>query len=188
MDYETLASGISVPSGPCALVAESFSGPIGIRLAARHPQIEALVLVASFAHSPIRMGRMIARLLPRRWVPVPPAFALRFGLLGKGADDADVHTLRQAIQSAGAEQLAHRLRSVLSVDVRKEWKELRDIRLLYIAGSHDRLVRRRTWLSLKALQPGMRVEVLNAPHLVLQRQPRKAASLISTFLLGGAAG
>jgi len=55
-DYESLSSSLAVrlrQLAPCHLVAESFSGPLGILLAFRHPDIVArLTLVASFASSP----------------------------------------------------------------------------------------------------------------------------------------
>src|SRR4051794_30694541 len=53
LDYDALLARIAIPSGPFVVVAESFSGPIGIALAAaRHASMRALVLAGSFARSP----------------------------------------------------------------------------------------------------------------------------------------
>src|ERR1700679_4387919 len=53
LGYEQLLAEVDVPSGPFAIVAESFSGPLGILLAARYAErVRALVLVATFARSP----------------------------------------------------------------------------------------------------------------------------------------
>jgi pimeloyl-ACP methyl ester carboxylesterase len=55
-DYESLSCALASrlrDYAPCHLVAESFSGPVGIRIASRHPDIvNGLTLVASFASSP----------------------------------------------------------------------------------------------------------------------------------------
>lgn len=41
-DYESLAASVAErirPMGPCHLIAESFSGPLAIRIAQRHPEL-----------------------------------------------------------------------------------------------------------------------------------------------------
>src|SRR5258706_2862593 len=53
LTYGELGAQIALPRGPFVLVAESFSGPIAIALAAsRPPGLVGLVLAASFARSP----------------------------------------------------------------------------------------------------------------------------------------
>ena len=69
LGYDALAERITIPSEPFAIVAESFSGPIGITLAARNlTHLRALVLVASFAQSPIAVPDVLGRFLPDRLV------------------------------------------------------------------------------------------------------------------------
>ena len=51
----------------CVLIAESFSGPIALAVAARHPgKIRCLVLCATFAVSPFRTLLRGSRFVPKR--------------------------------------------------------------------------------------------------------------------------
>src|SRR5688572_33390024 len=65
---------IALPDGPFGIVAESFSGPIAIELAARHPErVSHLALAATFVRTPSSVR--LARLLPAAFFDVvPPAF------------------------------------------------------------------------------------------------------------------
>ncbi|MCA9686896.1 MAG: alpha/beta hydrolase, partial [Myxococcales bacterium] len=64
------------------VIAESFSGPLAIRLAADPPPgLRALVLVATFARPPApRLATRLFRVLP----PVPPRIGVRMLLTGRG--------------------------------------------------------------------------------------------------------
>ena len=91
LGYVDLERGIGLPDGPFAIVAESFSGPICVRLTARHPdRVRGVVLVASFVRSPApilaRLGALIAPLLGG----TAPAFALRWWLLGGDATKSEI--------------------------------------------------------------------------------------------------
>src|SRR5687768_14314159 len=56
-----------LPRGrPFVLAAESFAGPLAILLAARRPPgLQAVVLAASFARTPVNGGRAMAALMER---------------------------------------------------------------------------------------------------------------------------
>jgi pimeloyl-ACP methyl ester carboxylesterase len=56
---------------------------------------------------------------------------------------------------------------------------------LYLAGRRDRMLSAGTGTvtELRRLRPDMQTRVLDAPHLVLQRAPAAAATLINGFLL-----
>ncbi|MEK9138958.1 MAG: alpha/beta fold hydrolase [Bacteroidota bacterium] len=182
--YDQLLGEIPVPAGPFAIVAESFSGPLGIRLAAKHPeQLRALVLVATFVRNPSTVAGWMQALLGRRLFQMRlPDVALRLGLLGMDAGDDEVSDLRAALLSVEPAVLAGRLREIISVDVSHEFAT-GTVPLLYIAGRHDRLVGTSVMSKMKRVRPDMETHVLNAPHLVLQRRPVEAAQLISEFLL-----
>jgi pimeloyl-ACP methyl ester carboxylesterase len=83
LGYNDLLAELEVPSGPFAIVAESFSGPLGILLASKHPmQVTGLVLVASFVRNPSPLARIAAALGRRFFRARPPSLALRWALLG----------------------------------------------------------------------------------------------------------
>ena len=108
LGYAGLIQEIPIPHGPFAIVAESFSGPLGIRLATQHRErVRALVLVATFVRNPspllLMLGTLLAPLLFRR---PPPAFAIRWALLGKDATAPEIAELRAVLRTVPREVLA----------------------------------------------------------------------------------
>lgn len=172
-----------LPSEPFALLGESFSGPLALRLAARgSPHLRAVILVASFIQSPVAWPRMLHVLAREAFFRVPPpGFAIRHWMVGKDASPALVTSVREAIDMVEPKVIAARVREVLRVDAREALLAIR-VPLLYLAGGRDRLVSPDLATSLQRLSPGMEVSVLDAPHLVLQRRPQEAVEVIARFL------
>lgn len=180
--YDELLGEIPVPEGPFAIVAESFSGPLGVRLASRYPtQVRALVLVASFVRRPSTVARWMGALGPGLFRARLPDVALRFGLLGMDASDDDVSRLRSALASVDGAVLSTRLRELGSVDVSGQFAAS-GVPISYVAGRGDRMVGAGVMTQLRSLRPDMETRVLEAPHLVLQRRPIEAGRLISEFI------
>ena len=186
LGYDELVDRVraGLPDAPCVLVAESFSGPLAVRVAAEQGRgrIQALVLCATFLRSPLPVGvswlRVLARAPLLRWRPEP---LLRHLLLDRGADLALVSELRAAVDAVQPQVLAHRLRQVLRVDVRAAAARL-DLPLLHLAAARDRLLGRRCARLLRALVPhGTHLE-LDGPHLLLQAQPEAAAVRVLEWL------
>jgi pimeloyl-[acyl-carrier protein] methyl ester esterase len=184
LGYGELLERIEVPVGPFSIIAESFSGPLGVLLASKNRgSVRALVLVSTFARSPRPLlARLGASLGPALFRWRPPDIALRWALLGMDAGDTDVRDARAAIESVAPSVLAHRLREVSHVDVSNEFASIA-APMLYLAGASDRLVGSSVRRGLGALRPDMQMYVLEAPHLVLQRDAGLAASIINEFLL-----
>ena len=106
LGYDTLTDRIDLPNQPFALVAESFSGPIGIRLAAR---------------------------------------------------------------------------AILAVDVMEAFAS-NQVPTLYVRGRRDRLVPPRVGDQLARVRTDLEMVDIHAPHLVLQSEPDRAASIIADFV------
>jgi pimeloyl-ACP methyl ester carboxylesterase len=186
LDLDALAAYAAsrVPAGKrYAIVAESFSGPVALRLArAAPPSLFAVVLVGSFVSPPIgwvlRVGlRLIADVVARQLLRLsaPTAYLLTGG-------DQPLATQVQA--SAAAVQprvIASRLRMLTHVDARRDLA-LCPVPLLYLAGQSDRLVARSHAREIERLKAGVTVRELPAPHLMLQTQPRLAAQEIASWL------
>jgi len=171
-------------SAPCALLGESFSGPLSILLAARHPEsVRALVLVGTFVRSPIPAPPFVrARVGPALFRRRPPAWLVRAALFGD-ASPAQVARFQDCMASIDPAVLARRLQEVMRVDVREAFARLR-IPIIYLAGRRDRLVRGWNVAAMQKLQPAMRVVSLDAPHLIAQRRPAESAAAIGEFLSG----
>jgi pimeloyl-[acyl-carrier protein] methyl ester esterase len=165
--------------GPTVLVAESFSGPIAMRLAAApDATIRGVVLVATFARPP---APRILSLLTTLGVfhMEPPRFALRALLLGRDAPAELVDELRAAIASVAPKVLAHRLRRILTESSGVALGKIR-VPVMLVLPEHDRLVRSYQGIIEEARDA--RVEWVAGPHLVLQRCPEVCARLVTDFV------
>lgn len=166
------------------LVAESFSGALAIEhAAARPPGLRGLVLVASFARNPLPRGMRWAAYCARSWMlpwPPPDSWVRRL-LLGSGAPEARLMELRAALRSVERAVIADRIRQLARVDVIDPLLRIA-VPVLYLAGRRDRLVGPRGLRPIVRARPEVPIEVLDAPHLVLQTRPIEAVGAIRRFL------
>ncbi len=173
-----------LPRGRFVLVAESFSGPIAVRLAAeRPPGLEALVLAATFLHAPLNpVLHPIRGLVGARLFGFPmPAAVVRWFMAGNDAPDALVREVQRAVAAVSPEVLAHRSAEALRVDVRAELARV-DVPLLLVAPTRDRLIRTDVADEVIAIRPETEVALVEAPHMVLQRCPHASLARIEEFL------
>lgn len=169
-----------LPEEPCVLLGESFSGPIAVGLASRNPRrVAGLILASSFVRHP--WPRWLAGgvlPLPSAWLP---RWLLQAALLGAAPATMLAAPLGATIGKVAATVLATRLRAVLRVDVRAELRGTH-CPLLCLHGRHDRLVPPRLLQHVREARPDARVELLDAPHMLLETQPDVAAQAIEAFM------
>jgi pimeloyl-[acyl-carrier protein] methyl ester esterase len=171
-------------SPPFVLMAESFSTPLAILIAAENPSnLRGLILCAGFASSPVRGAKrwlpaMLAPMLMR--APLPEA-AIRSWLLGWDAPREMLKTAREVIASVKPAVRSARLQEVLKCDVRAELRKIA-VPMLYLQARHDRLVGPHCLKEMRNIRPGIRAVVVDSPHFVLQREPQKAAEIVAEFL------
>jgi pimeloyl-[acyl-carrier protein] methyl ester esterase len=167
---------------PFILLGESFSGPVAVRLAALRPAgLVGLVLVATFLrYPPTAAGllRIVTRDLVFR-IP-PPAPLLRLMLVGMDVPASLVSAVRSAIRRVAPGVMASRMRAVLAADVRAEAAGLQ-VPVLYLRGTHDRLVGGWAVKQIRAACPDADVRTFSAAHLVLQQHPEEAAAALVSF-------
>lgn len=165
------------------LLAESFSGPIAVELAATNPpRLRALLLCASFVSNPAPLPQRLSFLVRKPAFGFhPPEFFIRRYLLGGHAPASLSESLRQALGCVSPEVLAYRVRCVMRVDVRDELQACR-MPILYLAAKRDKLVRRRSLTLIQAIKPGVEVVEVEGPHLLLQREPERCAEVIDQFV------
>lgn len=166
-----------LPTERCWLIAESFSGPLALRLAARG-LVAGLVLSATFVRSPVpeALRRMPVDALVR---VTPPRAAIRLALTG--GDDALAQAVIREVERLPKPVLAARLRALQTVDVTHLLPAIR-VPILYLQATRDRVVPSRCADELTALRPDARVVRIDAPHLVLQTSPVEAWSAIERFV------
>ena len=125
---------------PFVVLAESFSGPVAISLAASKPTgLLGLILCASFARYPrpsLRYLIPIAGLLPKSWIP---NHVINFFFLGRFSTRPVADDLHSVIMKMDKAVLLQRLRLTAIVDVVAEVDRI-NVPLLYMAATEDRLV------------------------------------------------
>ena len=170
---------------PVVVVAESFSGPLAVRIAALFPEaVKALVLCNSFVAPP---RSTLLRAIP--WSVLfsftPPAFIVRHFFVGSGASAELVGSVQAAVREPAAQVLSARLGSILSENCTSLLGKINH-RILYLRGAGDRLVSSESAKLVLRTAKQAEVVTIPGPHLLLQRSPRESWEAITRFLGGPA--
>jgi len=172
-DYQSLCEWLDnelAKGGKRILIAESFSGPLAIRLANKRPdEIAGIVLAATFCDTPLNPGFALLPLRPLFMVK-PPRKALRHFLIGDDASEANVAKLRAVIQSIPASALSKRVRTVLQL-MEQDNPQLPDLPMLILQASNDNLIPWEAQRKLEACYPNASVHWIESPHLIFQSYP-----------------
>ena len=169
---------------PCVLLAESFSGPVGLQLLADPPEnLRGVILVATFARYPSPFLLDLGRFLPQGLLRKMFSTTLFSRLFCLGSAPAEAITLfRRALQSVSLSVLSRRLQILAELPPPPDMTFSRPC--LYIQASHDRLVPSRAVGELQRYLPQLQVERISGPHIVLLAQPAIGARLIGDFISG----
>jgi len=173
-------------AGRCLIVAESFSGPVALRLQRLDPRVEAIVLVASF----VRCPHPLLRVLPISLVTAlarRTAFrlALRMSCLGRDASDDRVDALRDVVRALPAATLSARLALLRTLDESAALCATH-IPLLHLRARRDRLVR--VPIVRDARPASLHEVVVDGPHFLLQACPQACLEAIAAWAAHGIGG
>jgi pimeloyl-ACP methyl ester carboxylesterase len=164
------------------LLAESFSGPIGLAIAAsKPPGLSGLILCCTFASNPIPWSRHFRGLILRFPISLHLLGMMSPLLLGEYSTTPLRRELQEALTGVSKEVLRARLSVVLAVDY-SGYAMLNRLPTLYLQATKDRVVPGSAALLLKNLIPQMEVHKINGPHLLLQAVPSDAAVIIQSFV------
>jgi pimeloyl-ACP methyl ester carboxylesterase len=180
-ELETLVRAALPSDRPFVLLAESFSGPLAISIAAAAPAtLRGLILCCTFARLPLPLGlRALAR-----WVPTSSLRAGRWTahvLFGRHATPARLATLTAAVESLTPAVRAARLRALLDVDARDQLARI-EVPTLCLHAADDRIMPRAAARLLVKRIPRATLHELAAPHGLLQTLPDEAARVVKRFL------
>ena len=163
------------------LVAESFSGPLALRYAAAFPkQVRGVVLCASFVRPPVP-GWVRWFCSAAVFFRPPPALVVRRLMVGRDAPEALVEAVRVAIRRVRPAVLAGRVKEVLCVDAVPALRACASP-VLYLTARRDALMGHSALRAIQDVRGDVRVAELDAPHLLLQREPAAAWGEIAGFL------
>jgi pimeloyl-ACP methyl ester carboxylesterase len=168
---------------PFVLLGESFSGPISLMAAAKGiPNLIGVILCATFVRNPLwlRPGWLHYFSRPVVYWPYPLFARIKAWLYECGATDL-VALKSEALRDVRPEVIAHRVRALLKVDVRRELM-LCAVPMLYLRGDRDLVVPGQNMREIVRLRPDVKVAHLTSPHMVVQTQPGAAAEAITSFI------
>lgn len=187
LDFEALVASAAAhaPRGePWFILAESFSGPLGLRVASRSPAgLAGLILVATFVAPPmggaarraLQVGSAVAARVP------PLAGAVRRLMLDDEAPDSLVEAVQTAIRSVEPAVLASRLSMLTRIDARADLDDC-PVPVLILEAKRDRLVERPGIPPRHPETVTQRSHAIDGPHLLLQTRPRQCADAIAGFI------
>lgn len=166
-----------LPGEDHVIVAESFSGPVAITLAAQGiPGLRGIVCVATFARRPRYIPQVAVSLA--RFVPLTSRLFVFLGmpfLMGRWGTPAFRKEFAALLAPIPKTILLGRIRAVAEVNVTDALDRVR-VPVLYLQASRDRLVPR------KAGRDFADVQVVDGPHFLLQANPADAATAVAAFL------
>ena len=183
-DYPSIVRYVKkkLPTDDFVLIAESFSGPIGMALAKEgFDNMIGVIFVASFLSPPNRLLVGVARYLPLKSLSKAPfaAYFHKLLFLGANASKQLVELFQQTIISLPPQLIKDRLKSIqmLSVD-----SEKLDLPAAYIQASSDRLVPLAKVEDFKSRFKNLTIRSIEGPHFVLQSKPAEAAVVIAELV------
>lgn len=171
----------TTPPRRAIVLGESFSGPIAVRLAARHPRrVAGLVLAATFVSAPLPgwLMRMGATVSHRRL----PAALVKTMMLGQHRDPELAALIDTLSTTLNPDLISARVRAVADCDARDDLAMVA-CPTLVLHGVSDYLVSCRP-IMRAAEACGARVRLLPSPHMLLQTATEPAANEIVAFAEG----
>jgi pimeloyl-ACP methyl ester carboxylesterase len=169
---------------PFVLLAESFSGPIGLQILSDPPDnLKGVLLVATFARHPTPFFLDAGLYLPQQLILnlFSKTFLGRFFCLG-GASPESVDILQNALKSVKLNVLSNRLKILAELPPPPEISFSGPC--LYLQAKNDLLVPERATVPLKQLLPQLQIEQVPGPHITLLAHPETGAQRISNFISG----
>jgi len=124
------------------LIAESFSGPIALKLLNNHKnKIKGIILVASFITTPRKYLLNISKLLPMEYLLKSniPDFLIKRYCLGNEIDQEMINDFKKAIISVKPNVLIKRLKELSKLN-KYDYSHIISQNIYYIQASKDKLV------------------------------------------------
>lgn len=180
-ELEDVARALLPIDRPYVLLAESFSGPIGIAIAASSPPgLLALVLCCTFAKLPFPFGKWMQHLAGMAPVSLIPQSSLDLVLLGRHMTRDLRERFAVTLNSVAPEVLRRRAQDALGVDRTEQLANIR-VPVLCLCASEDPLISRNATQRMASLIPASEVVVFDAPHFLLQVRSRDVAAAVTAF-------
>ena len=178
-NYESLTNWAKsrIGSQSIFLLGESFGGPIAINLAAVVPdQIRGLILVSSFAKSPVSPA--ILKLAASVNFHLIPVFMKSFALLGIGIEKDVKEKFISIIRRCNSKTIQRRIIAVANCNLSKAIS----VPVLLLYDKHDILGNPQSILKLCQENKSVHRKVIESPHMLLQTNTKIASNEIIAFI------
>lgn len=165
------------------LLAESFSGPIGLALLENPPaNVVALVLVATFAEAPYPSLRRLARFVPAWAIRAGNALAIRC-LCANGPGNGLIAREAAAVVAKVPVELLKRRFALLDTSRREQTRQHgRAPPVLFLNPTRDRLIPAKRFASRSHSGDSQMVRQIDGPHFLLQCCPSACWRAIEDFI------
>ena len=173
-----------LPTGePYIVIAESFSGPIAVKLATEASNhLKGIIFAASFLKNPtfipIKFGTLSKALPLKSSILLNLVRPLTFG---KWASKSLQMLLVNAIKEVSHTVLAHRLKEVIATDELSTFSRL-TLPMLYLRPTADRLVSKSASLEMKAQNNKLTIKDVEGSHFILQTNPEASFENVCLFI------
>ncbi len=182
-ELKKLASSYLPGDIPFFVLGESFSGPLSVMISHEKPMgLRGLILCATFFKNPFFLLPSWIKFLSvspiyRLW---PLLIRLRTTLWGSDFR-ATADLALKAIKSVSPAVIAHRVKSILSVNVENELR-LCPFPTLYLRAERDRLVRRHNYRKVKSVKNDVKLKTIDTQHFILQMEPKRSSEILVEFM------
>jgi len=164
------------------VLAESFSGPIGISIAASAPpRLKGLVLCGTFASNPLPVFGPLAGLVGAApALRVPPALSAPWLYAGRATPELR-RAHAQAMSRVSPSAIQARVVAILAVDYREQLRRI-EIPMIYLRAREDRLIPASAGRAIQDLRPDCEFTEIDAPHFLLQTEPAACVAAVMSFV------
>ena len=184
LGYEELTALVErqLPTMPYFLLAESFSGPIGIAVAARASSaLKGLILCGTFASNPFPYLAWAGPLVPLLPIKSLPRWLRSLIMWGSSSLKRAPRNVDRAMAPVHRGVITHRIRALLKVDGRAQLHKI-NTPLLILSAAADQIIRRPATLRLVSALPAAHHVQISGPHLLLQAKPAECAETVLAFI------
>ena len=183
-DYPSITNFVKelLPKEDFILIAESFSGPIGMALATEGTKyLKGVIFVASFLSAPKKQLLAISRFLPIKFFINLP-FAKYFHkvlFLGWGANGELLRLFQSTLSSLSTALIRARLNTIFTLTPRLQ---ISDLPAGYIRAKNDRLIPQDKITEFNYCFKNIVIQTVDGPHFILQANPDECAVVISELV------
>ena len=164
------------------LLAESFSGPIGISIAAAAPpRLKGLILCGTFASNPLPVFGPLSKIVNAApALRVPTALTAPWLYAGRATPQLR-RAHAQAMSHVAPSTIRARLAAILAVDYRTMLRRI-EVPVFYMRALEDRLVPASAGRAIQKLRPDFEFTEIAAPHFMLQTEPEACVAAVMSFV------